>query len=255
MRLAICSNKGGVGKTSVAANLAAALGQRGRTLAVDADPQDSLGRAFGVIAKRADSLAGMLADPAVDAAAVVRRDLAPGVDLMPAHPTLQAVAADLAERGELASALWQALGPVLPAYRFVVLDTHGDSGILTIAAVAVADAVLTPFTSDPGSALGAVRVMSFVDAQRERGETEAVLLGAVCANWDRRGAAAREVAAALDGTGVPVLQTRVPYSRRVPSATLAKRPVVLGVPNSPVAEAYRALAREVLALHRKAVAA
>ena len=51
MRLAVCSSKGGVGKTSTAANLAVVLGSRGRVLAVDADPQDSLGRAFGVVAK------------------------------------------------------------------------------------------------------------------------------------------------------------------------------------------------------------
>jgi chromosome partitioning protein len=174
---------------------------------------------------------------------------------VPANPGLQAVAAGLAERGELASGLRRALRPVESDYQFTILDTHGDTGILTAAAVAVADAVLTPFTSDPGSALGAVRILSFVNAQRERGETDAVLLGAVNANWDRRGAAAREVAAALDGTTVRVLETRIPYSRRVPSATLAKRPVVLGTPNAPVADAYRALAREVLALHRKAVAA
>ncbi len=254
VRLAVCSNKGGVGKTCVAANLAAALGQRGRTLAVDADPQDSLGRAFGVIAKRDDSLAGMLADGA-DLRPVIRRNVAPGVDLVPANPMLQAVAADLAARGELASAFRRALRPVQPDYEYTVLDTHGDTGILTIAALAVADAVLTPFTSDPGSALGAVRIMSFVNSQRELGETDAVLLGALCANWDRRGAAARDVAAALDGTNVPVLETRIPYSRRVPSATLAKRPVVLGAPNTPVAQAYRDLASEVLALHRKAVAA
>ena len=176
MRLAICSNKGGVGKTSVAANLAAALGQRARTLAVDADPQDSLGRAFGVIAKRDDSLAGMLGDPNTDVGAVIRRDVAPGVDLLPAHPTLQAAAAALSARGVLASTFRRALRTVQQDYEFTVLDTHGDTGILTIAAVTVADAVLTPFTSDPGSALGAVRIMSFVNAQREQGR-------------DRRGAA------------------------------------------------------------------
>ena len=61
MRLAVCSSKGGVGKTATAANLATVLAARGRTLAVDADPQDSLGRAFGVVAKgREDSLAGLL---------------------------------------------------------------------------------------------------------------------------------------------------------------------------------------------------
>lgn len=67
MRLAVCSSKGGVGKTSTAADLAGVPGTRGRTLAVDADPQDSLGRAFGVVAKgREDSLAGCSRTPPPD---------------------------------------------------------------------------------------------------------------------------------------------------------------------------------------------
>ena len=70
MRVLLFTGKGGVGKTSTAANLAAVLGTRGRTLVVDADPQDSLGRAFGVVAKgREDSLAGLLEDPSWNAAA------------------------------------------------------------------------------------------------------------------------------------------------------------------------------------------
>ena len=93
MRLAVCSSKGGVGKTSTAANLAAVLGGRGRVLVVDADPQDSLGRAFGVVAKgREDSLAGLLEDPDADARAAVREQVAPGVDVLPAHPSLEASA-------------------------------------------------------------------------------------------------------------------------------------------------------------------
>jgi chromosome partitioning protein len=55
MRLAVCSSKGGVGKSTAAANLAAALAVRGRVLAIDTDPQDSLGRAFGVVAKGYDT--------------------------------------------------------------------------------------------------------------------------------------------------------------------------------------------------------
>ncbi len=74
MRLAVCSSKGGVGKTATAANLAATLATRGRTLAVDVDPQDSLGRAFGVVAKSADdSLAALLDGSLADPRAVVGR--------------------------------------------------------------------------------------------------------------------------------------------------------------------------------------
>ena len=225
MRLAVCSSKGGVGKTSTAASIAAVLGARahergGRVLAVDADPQDSLGRAFGVVAKgREDSLSGLLEDPDADARACVRADVAPGLDLLPAHPSLDAVGVSLAAQGGLVSGVRRVLRPLLGDYDHVVLDTHGDLGNLTLAAVCAADAVLTVFTSDPGSALGA----------------------------------AREVVDALEGTGLPLLPTRIPLSRRVPSATLAKRPVVLSAPTSPVAQAYAALTDEVLASYARLV--
>ncbi len=255
MRLAICSSKGGVGKTATAANLAAVLGRRGRTLAVDADPQDSLGRAFGVIAGPQDSLAGVLGDDAVDVRTVIRRDVAPGVDVLPAHPSLEAVGVSLAAQGGLITSIKRALRPVLAGYDHVILDTHGDTGNLTLAAIAAADSVIAVFTSDPGSAVGAARITSFLNSHRRFENTSANLLGLVCANWDNAGYAAREVIAALEQTDLPIMSTRIPYSRRVASSTLAKRPVVLRAPNSSVAEAYDHLADEVLAAYHQVVLA
>jgi chromosome partitioning protein len=251
MRLVVCSSKGGVGKTAVAANLAAVLARSGRVLAVDVDPQDSLGRAFGVVADDpAKSIAGLVERPAADAGDAVRRgalrrDVVPGLDLLPSHPSLDAVAARLATEGGLTTAVRRALRPLLAGYRHVVLDTRGDLGGLTLAALAAADAVLTVYTSDPGSALGAARVAAFVEQQRAFENTTARLVGVACAAWDPAGRAARDVDGALAASGLPLLPTRVPCSRRVPSSTLDKLPVVLASPTSPVASAYRALAAEV----------
>lgn len=251
MRLAICSSKGGVGKTATAVNLATVFGQRGRTLAVDADPQDSLGRAFGIVAGADDSLAAVLSDPDADVTGIIRRDAVAGVDVVPAHPSLESVGVTLAQNGALATSLRRALRPVFDDYDHIVIDTHGDNGNLTLAAIAAADAVITVFTSDPGSALGAVRLSSFLATHRKYENTTAQLLGVVCANWDKQGSAAREVTEALSATDLPLFETRIPYSRRVPNSTLAKRPAVLCAPKSPVAEAYRQLAAEVTRTHKR----
>jgi chromosome partitioning protein len=204
-----------------------------------------------VVAKsRDDSLAGLLECPDADPRGAVRRDVAPGVDLLPAHPSLEQVGVTLAAQGGIVTGVRRVLRPLLEDYDHVVLDTHGDLGNLTLSAVCAADAVLTVFTSDPGSALGAARVSAFLDQHRRFENTDARLVGVACSLWDKDGRAAREVFGALEGTDLPVLATRIPLSRRVPSATLAKRPVVLSAPTSSVAQAYAALAEDVLTAYK-----
>ena len=90
------------------------------------------------------------------------------------------------------------LRPLLADYDHVVIDTHGDLGNLTLSAICAADAVLTVFTGDPGSALGAARVTAFLEQHRTFENTQAQLIGLACSLWDKDGKAAREVLGALE---------------------------------------------------------
>ena len=123
------------------------------------------------------------------------------------------------------------------ALRDWVATIKGD-----VSSVALAGDFNSYTQEDP---LEALRVAGFVEQQRAYENTSAVLLGAACSAWDVRGRAARQVLEALQATGVPLMRTMVPLSRRVPSSTLDKFPVVLGSPTSPVGSAYRTLADEV----------
>ena len=164
MRLAVCSSKGGVGKTSTAANLAAVLGSRARAVAGGCWRSTPTPRTAWAAPSAWSPRAARTRWP--DCSRTPRptpaprcgREVAPGVDLLPAHTSLEAVGVALAAQGGLLTGIRRVLRPLLADYDHVVLDTHGDLGNLTLSAVAAADAVLTVFTSDPGSALGAARV-------------------------------------------------------------------------------------------------
>lgn len=254
MRVIVLGNqKGGPGKTTTTANLAAAMGEQGhQVLAVDADPQAQLGEAFDVWAETGRSLGELLdpptgGGPTIDE--VIWKAVAPGVDLLPAdlHPLERAEKALDSQPLRGPAALRELLQTISDRYDYVLVDTPPRLTALTIAALVAADFAI---------AVAKPKALSFNGVRAFAAKVEDVaespfnprlrLLGVVLNEFDPRPEETGVILGALEDEGLPVLATRIPGSYLASKAVLLRAPAVLAYPKSLVADAYRALAGEVL---------
>jgi chromosome partitioning protein len=245
--VAICNQKGGVGKTTSTINLGAALAEYGRrVLLVDMDPQGALSAGLGVPHYELDkTIHNVLVEPRVSVDDVLLQTRVKYMDLVPSNIDLSAAEIQLVNEVGREQTLGRALHPVLDRYDYVLVDCQPSLGLLTVNGLACADGVVIPTECEYFSLRGLALLTDTVDKVRDRLNPKLEISGILLTRYDPRTVNAREVMArVVERFGDLVFDTVITRTVRFPETSLAGEPITTWAPRSTGAIAYRALARE-----------
>ncbi|MEJ8668730.1 ParA family protein [Streptomyces sp. uw30] len=248
--IAMCNQKGGVGKTTSTINLGAALAEYGRrVLLVDFDPQGALSVGLGVNPMELDlTVYNLLMERGMSADEVLLKTAVPNMDLLPSNIDLSAAEVQLVSEVARESTLQRALKPLLPDYDFIVIDCQPSLGLLTVNALTAAHKVIVPLECEFFALRGVALLTETIEKVQERLNPELELDGILATMYDSRTVHSREVLArVVEAFDDHVYHTVIGRTVRFPETTVAGEPITTYASNSVGAAAYRQLAREVLA--------
>jgi len=253
--VAVCNQKGGVGKTTTTINLGAALAEVGRrVLLVDFDPQGALSVGLGIQPHDIDNTVyNLLMERDVTAHDVLYKTGVNGMDLLPSNIDLSGAEVQLVHEVGREYVLGGVLEPLLPDYDVVMIDCQPSLGLLTINALAAANGVLIPLECEYFAMRGVALLMETIDKVSRRLNTKLTIDGLLATMYDSRTLHTREVLASIvNGFGDKVFHTVINRTVRFPDATVAGEPITSFDSGSMAANSYRELAKEVLERWRQA---
>ncbi len=248
--ISVVNQKGGVGKTTTTVSLGAALAEYGRrVLIVDFDPQGALSVALGLNPNELGlTVYNLLSDATCDVRDVIRNTEQPNLDLLPSNIDLAAAELQLVSEVGREHALARALEPVLPDYDIILIDCQPSLGLLTLNALSASSGVIVPLECEYFALRGVALLTETIEKVKGRLNPDLQVIGVVATMYDPRTLHSREVyARVIQAFGDLVFQTAIHRTVKFPDAAVAGQPIELFAPGSVGAEAYKALAREVLA--------
>jgi chromosome partitioning protein len=248
--IAMVNQKGGVGKTTSTVNLGAALAGYGRrVLLVDFDPQGAVSVSLGINPNELDlTIYNLLTDPECHVGDVILSTDIVNLDLLPSNIDLSAAEVQLVSEVGREHSLARALRPVMGEYDVILIDCQPSLGLLTVNALTAAEGVVIPMETEYFALRGVALLKDTIDKVATRLNPDLRIIGVLPTMFDPRTLHSREVLQTVrQAFGDAVFRTTINRTIKFPDAAVAGEPITAFAPGSGGADAYRQLAREVLA--------